>query len=70
MLRSLTPEGFALAFCAANAGGALGDMLGAIQGATKAMREAPPAGLSPAYVDGFIRRNLPRMRLEAWHRAA
>ena len=68
MLRSLTPEGFALAFCAANAGGQLGRKIKAIEAAANEIVETPPAGLAPSYISGFLNRNLPDIRLRAWER--
>lgn len=68
MLRSLTPKGFALAFCAANAGGQLGRKIKAIEAAANEIVEAPPAGLAPSYISGFLNRNLPDIRLRAWER--
>ncbi len=66
MLRSLTPEGFSLAFCAANAGGELGQKIRAISAAADEIVDAPPAGVGAAYVSGFLQRRLPDLRLEAW----
>jgi hypothetical protein len=66
MLRSLTPEGFSLAFCAANAGGQLERKLMALDAAAMEIKADPPKGLSRAYVDGFLTRRLPDLRLQAW----
>jgi hypothetical protein len=66
MLRSLTPEGFSLAFCAANAGGQLGQKISAIEASATEIVKAPPAGLTSSYVSGFLHRKLPDIRLQAW----
>ena len=63
----LKPD-FALAFCAANAGGQLGRKIKAIEAAANEIVETPPAGLASSYVSGFLTRNLPDIRLRAWER--
>ena len=68
MLRSLTPEGFSLAFCAANAGGQLGQKLRAIDAAANEIVKVPPSGISAPYIGGFLQRRLPDIRLQAWER--
>lgn len=66
MLRSLTPEGFSLAFCAANAGGRLARRLQVIEREAKKLVETPPAGVDRKFAAEFMEARRGQIRQLAW----